>query len=383
MTNDSAPKDGTTGLGSRQPFGSSWPARLAAGLMVASFMLLLLEGSLRVAWYVAGRTAERSAADSTARGLELSEHVVRGIDGTLRYNLVSNVLTTPDRHLLFRVRPNPSGEPVLCYGGIDSDGFRNGRRNRSENAATVLLVGDSCAFGWGICGFDETIGSQLERDLKAGGMSSASVFNLAQPGYSSEQNVRLFRRWLPEIRPSYVVLYLGWNDRWRTKGLTDAQALWLTPLLTSPWARAMTATAIYRTLEWFAGARRVHVGDAGARDPANGHYRVPLDRSLANFGAMIERSRRSGAAVLIVNHPHAAGFPRTRGIEEFAEALEGAFRNDAEFVSLPEMTAQSAGARRYFQPDGFHPNASGARYIAQALAGVILARSRAGRSDSP
>jgi lysophospholipase L1-like esterase len=346
-------------------------------------MLLLIEGSLRVAWYVAGRTPE-GGGDPSVRGVELSEPVAEVIDGTLRYNIVSNVLTTPDRDLLFRVRPNPSGEPVFCYDGIDSNGFRNGRRKRSEHGATVLLVGDSCAFGWGICAFDKTIGSQLERDLKAGGMSSASVFNLAQPGYSSEQSVRLLRRWLPQIRPSYVVLYLGWNDRWKTKGLTDSQALWLTPLLTSPWARIMTATTIYRTLEWMmVGPRPVRVSDAGTRGPTEAHFRVPLARSLANFGAMIELSRRSGASVLIVNHPHAAGFPRTRGIEEFADALEVGFRHDADFVSLPEMSAQSAGARRYFQSDGFHPNAAGARYMARALADAILVRSGPGGSAPP
>ncbi len=368
----------------RRLLRDSWFGRLAAGFVIATVMLLLLEGFLRVVWQLGGPPPGRNVGDPTARGLELPDRIAQEIDGTLRYNIVSNVLTTPDRHLLFRVRPNPGGERVFCYEGIDGSGFRNGEAGRSEKPAAILLVGDSCAFGWGICDFDQTIGAQLRRDLIVAGMSSASVFNLAQPGYSSTQSLMLLRHWLPEVRPKFVVLYLGWNDRWKSQGLTDAQALWLTPLLTSGWARVMTATAIYRTLEWMVGPRSARVGNAGARDPTTARYRVPLDQSLANFGVMIEQSRRIGATVLVVNHPHAAGFPRTKGIEEFADALERAFQHDADFVGLPEMSAQSAGARRYFQSDGFHPNAAGARYIARAVADAILRRSRAGeRGSSP
>jgi lysophospholipase L1-like esterase len=362
----------------------AWLSRLAAGIVTATVMLLLLEGALRLLWYVAGSAVSRDVGDPVARALQLPERVARSIDGSLRWNIVSDVLTTPDRHLVFRVRPNPSGERIFCYEGIDERGFRNGQRGRSTNSAALLLLGDSCAFGWGICHFDQTISAQLERRLiEEGGVSSPAVFNLAQPGYSSAQALLLLRRWFPKLHPRYVVLYLGWNDRWRTRGLTDAQALRLMPVLASPWARAMTTTAIYRTLAWMVGTRSLHVSDLRRGDQTVPGYRVTLEQSLANFRAMIEQSRRGGATVLIVNLPHASGFPRTKGIEELADALEGAFRHDAEFVALPEMAARSPDARRYFLSDGFHPNAKGARYIAQALVDAILRRSRTDDRDSP
>ena len=87
--------------------------------------------------------------------------------------------------------------------------------------------------------------------------------------------------------------------------------------------------------------------------------------------------------MLIVNLPHASGFPRTKGIEEFADAVERAFRGDAEFVALPEMSPQRPETKRYFQSDGFHPNAAGVQYIAQGLAEAILRRSRTDQRDSP
>ena len=71
------------------------------------------------------------------------------------------------------------------------------------------------------------------------------------------------------------------------------------------------------------------------------------------------------------------------GTEQFAAALETAFRDDAVFVALPEMSAETPGARRYFQSDGFHPNAAGAQYVAQGLAEATLRRSRTDQRDSP
>ena len=145
--------------------------RLAAGIVTATVMLLLLEGALRLVWHLAGSVASRNVSDPVALALQLPERLAQGIEGTLRYNLVSDVLTAPDRRLLFRVRPNPTGEQVFCYGGIDERGFRNGLTHRSTNSAAILLLGDSCAFGWGICDFDQTLGAQLERRLIEGGAS--------------------------------------------------------------------------------------------------------------------------------------------------------------------------------------------------------------------
>ena len=121
------------------------------------------------------------------------------------------------------------------------------RNREGSGTLRVLLLGDSCAFGWDICRFDLTIGAQLQ-GLLTGEGGRAEVINLAQPGYSTAQGLLLFRQWFPELRPDFVVLYFGWNDRFPTLGLTDAQILRLMPIAASPWAQALMHTALYAGL---------------------------------------------------------------------------------------------------------------------------------------
>jgi len=353
-------------------------AKLVLGVVVAAIMSGCLEAVLRAAWWLSGSHIEvvstlQNRNDPSEKHFVLPASVAKQLGTSQRFGVESNVLTYPDRDLLFHVRPNPAKADVYCYEGIDRFGYRNRDalqtlRSRPRLGTTrVLLLGDSCAFGWGICRFDETLGFQLEKLIGAP-THRAQVINLAQPGYSTEQGLRLFRRWFPKVRPDFVILYFGWNDLFPTPGLTDAEVLRLLPVTQSAPMRALMGTALYRTLA-FGLSRMVEPSVA----PGTSHRsRVPLEQSGANMRAMVEESRAGGAGVYIVVPPRGPQFNRPDlHIFEFNRAVREVIGDHATFIQPFAMDPAAPGSAAYFLSDGYHPSAPGARLLAEAIADVL------------
>jgi lysophospholipase L1-like esterase len=355
---------------------------LLLGLWTAGVMLCALELALRLVWSYADSpasvvTALENRSDPTAKRILLPTGLVDKFGSSQRYGVQSNVLTYPDSRLLFHVRPNPTGQPVYGYEGIDGQGYRTGgllerRRRMRTGTFRVLLLGDSCAFGWGIYPFEQTIGPQLEQ-LLATDRGRPEVINLAQPGYSTAQGLLLFRYWFPELRPDFVVLYFGWNDVFPTLGMTDTEILRLIPVAASPLAQGMMKTALYKTFAWVASPSPLQQPEPPSVSPTPTHIRVPLDESVANVRAMIDASNAAGARVLIIVPGHGLQFRhRELHIDAFNRAIATSLHGNATLVPLPAMEAGDYRAASYFTGDGFHPSARGARYIADALAAAII-----------
>jgi len=353
-------------------------AKFVVGVATAAAMLVVFEGALRVVWRYGGTadfgvTALENRNDPSATRIVLPSSVAAELGSSQRFGVQSNILTYPDRRLLFRVRPNPTLAPVYCYEGIDADGFRTGgaldtfRRRPRSSAARVLVLGDSCAFGWDICRLDQTVGPQLATVLREHGRSAA-VVSLAQPGYSTAQGLLLFRRWFPELRPDFVVLYFGWNDRYPAPGLTDTQLLRLVPVAGSSWAQSVMSSALYKTFAWI-----VSPVLARSRERARGeHVRVPLEESAANVKAMTEAANAAGARVVIVMPAHGPQFShKDLIIDGFNHAVGDAVAGEAALVRLPAMETGTADAAGYFTRDGYHPNPRGARYVAERIAAAM------------
>jgi lysophospholipase L1-like esterase len=361
--------------------------RLGVGLAIAAVLLILMEIALRVVWKFTGAPSSDTVVVRNRFAPEMAAEVPNwlwnGMPPGLRSNVVGNAMAYPNPEYIFRVRPNPGGQPVYGFAGINALGFRtahlDGERLPAEGvpkALRILYLGDSCAFGWGIRRFEQTMDPQIEQRLAAAGIG-AEVINLAQPGFTTTQGRKLFDEWFPKLRPDFVILQYGWNDRRTSRGFTDHQVMLFLPIVNSRPAKLIMRTALYRTFAWAVHSPTLPPNPvSGDRDldPVvdNDRMRVPLRESIANYQSMIHRSRAAGARVLIVIPPY---LPTVRGLElrirDFNREVEAAFEGEATYLALPAMREPTTDLASYFDPDGIHPSLKGARYIAEAIAEEI------------
>src|SRR3989344_9419533 len=73
---------------------------------------------------------------------------------------------------------------------INSMGLRSNEYNQNEGS--VLVAGDSLAFGWGVQE-NETFGSLLEKKFRSNGRA-IQVINAAVPGYNTANEVDFYKR---------------------------------------------------------------------------------------------------------------------------------------------------------------------------------------------
>jgi hypothetical protein len=128
----------------------------------------------------------------------------------------SPLLFVRDSRLHWKLRPNAE---VLLQGRnvrTDPQGLLGEAPRAGER--TLLVLGDSTAFGWGV-GEGQSFAEVLQARLDATGASSPAapplrVLNAAVPGYSSFQ-VRLQAETLiPRWRPALVIVCVGNNEAW-------------------------------------------------------------------------------------------------------------------------------------------------------------------------
>jgi len=298
----------------------------------------------------------------------------RGMADTLRFHVRSNVLTRHDPELLFRVAPNPTGETIHQYTGINGQGFR-GRLLKAPPPGTrsLLLLGDSCGFGWGLHEYSETIGGRLEQlyAQAESELGARAVFNLSQPGYSSEQARMLFERWHETLQPDLVILYLGWNDLYLS-GSEDRDTLRRLQIANAPELRLIRSTHLFRALEQ---VLRHNPGATPTRAPERGTRRVSQQRSVENLRSIVETVRAGGGYAVIVPPPSVA-FMRSSGMPDYIASLRESLADNALFLELPEMDVTASGRASHFIRDGFHPNERGAAHIAQQILRADLALER-------
>ncbi len=81
----------------------------------------------------------------------------------------------------------------------------------------ILCLGDSCTR---LSGDGAPYSVVLEQALDP---RRVEVFNASLPGYTSHQGLAWLRMQLLAYQPDLVVVYFGWNDHWRSTGMTDRQ----------------------------------------------------------------------------------------------------------------------------------------------------------------
>jgi hypothetical protein len=118
-----------------------------------------------------------------------------------------------DPRLGWRGRPDATGVSASVDFRVRVTHDRLGHRTSAEPWAAdrrnILVVGDSYAWGWGV--EDGEVFSERMMRLRG----DLNVYNLAAPGYGTDQEYLLLREFLethPEVRPETVVLVFFVND---------------------------------------------------------------------------------------------------------------------------------------------------------------------------
>ena len=124
-----------------------------------------------------------------------------------------------DATLIWSMRPALDVEFFGAHISTDTHGFRQNRDQgqNAENSAptkpfTILTLGASPSFGWGVAN-DETYSSQLEVALNKNSSSSRfKIWNGSMIGFSSTQGLKLFKKIAPDIKPDLILVSYVIND---------------------------------------------------------------------------------------------------------------------------------------------------------------------------
>ena len=138
----------------------------------------------------------------------------------------------------------------------------------------LLVLGDSCS--------RVTVnGPPYSAHLQAAlGRAEWEVLNASVPGYSSYQGLIWLRSQLLDAEPDVVVVFYGWNDHWRTTGMTDRE-----------YERSIKPTYV-RLLTLF----------KGRADPPP--FRVSLDEYRENLQSIIDEVGAGGGRVILIANPY-------------------------------------------------------------------------------
>ena len=346
------------------------------GMTVTLLFFLLLEFSLS---FVVRRDADllekvalSNPKDPEKREVFVDRKFYSKMGKWILFDIRNNVLTYPDHKLLFRVRPNPFKKKIFGYSGINALGFRGKDWNIQsfqKDEKKIMIIGDSCGFGWPIRDYRETFAAQLDEKLE-----KWKVYNLSQPGYSSYQGLLLFKRWFKKINPQILILYIGWNDIFPTNFWTDSQAVFFMRWLENPFFRFVRKTYTYSFMHAvFEHFHKPIAKQSNEKTEKRTKIRVPIEQSIENFNEMISSAQTNGAQVIVILPPameqrYEGAFLR---MPPFSRKIYRRFEGKVIFPKLKKMRRDSPEAVKYYVSDGYHPNALGAKYLSEELFRII------------
>ena len=303
----------------------------------------------------------------------------------------------PDREVSFLdpFAPRESREATRWTVHTGPEGYRTPAFTQHPSPGTrrVVALGDSSTFGWGVED-GEAYPAQLGRALarqggdRAGDRAGAwEVLNLGVPGYSTFQGrVMLEREALP-LAPGVVLWSYLSNDGAMT-GEADRAAYARREGPVGALLEALHHSRAYETLEaWIARARgaaasqpRSDVRNIASLAEAAGNAReaVALARSAGVPIVLVANCVRGDTAAVLARAAQETGTPYLDATA-LVEAAIPRIASDPEFEKDREIVAARYGAARVardprlygFLPDLCHPNATGHRLIAEALAPLV------------
>jgi lysophospholipase L1-like esterase len=234
--------------------------------------------------------------------------------------------------------------------------------DRKPGVLRILVLGDSCAFGFGLEA-EEAWPARLATHLQAAGCA-AEVLNAGVPGYTSMQGVVLAGRLMPRLQPDLVLVAFGWNDSSIWDGLTDRQQL-----IASKQREEDRIPLLERSRAYLLLRKLTLQGLRALRGREALPPRVPPAEFAENLATLARMAHAAGAYPLLVAWPfrdQLADPTRPRTAWQERMAVSG--------LPLVDLVAEfrEQGSPDLFLDEG-HANAAGADLAAQAIARAVLA----------
>jgi hypothetical protein len=165
-----------------------------------------------------GRGTEFNTIDDVRRAMlapsNSGSSELSGEDGK-PVSLRAVVAPHPDDHIIYTLKPNLNLQFIRANVTTNSCGMRSPERPvaKPKNTYRIALLGDSFAFGWGV-EQKETFAQVLEDTLNriSNGGPKFEVLNFGVPGYSTFQEVALFKEMGVQFQPDAVLVYFVQND---------------------------------------------------------------------------------------------------------------------------------------------------------------------------
>ncbi len=123
-------------------------------------------------------------------------------------------LFVPDDYLDYHMNPGFHGivKQIDCkyHVDINKDGFRDYEHNLSKSNYRIMALGDSQTYGNGV-EFNETFLYLLENKLQKR-LKNIEIFKMGVPGYGTDNEWFLFRKYYPKYKPDVLLLVFHPND---------------------------------------------------------------------------------------------------------------------------------------------------------------------------
>lgn len=289
----------------------------------------------------------------------------------------------------------PGTEGVFLSNGVETDviinaaGFRdkNVDFDRQTEEMRVLVLGDSLAWGFGVNGAN-MVTSKLE-DLLPG----VEAINLAVSGYSTDQELLLYKELGYRYKADLVVLVVARNDlrgnlskkeyliygkpafEWRGDNLVAVNQ----PVEKTPMIQRLLSQAAMHSYILTAAARTIH--ELSPTDPpaAAGQSPTPSDEPPENRGRRFENSPRFHMLVSLINELQKSITDKQGNVPLLVMFQDGIPHGEYLAEQMTELEFDSVLLDDYLTPrdpsthveDLLHWNPAGNGIVAQVIADYI------------
>lgn len=321
-----------------------------------------------------------------ARRLAVQRNLAGADQAGAAYTFRTMIQPTADPAVPYRLKPNLDGRFAGKAFTTNSHHMRSPEVALAKPAGTIRLagLGDSVGFGWGV-GQDETYLAVLARLLAAGGRRVQQL-NFACPSYNTAVETAVYQRMARPFKPDLAVMLFVAND-------FDMPSMMLEPVRRWRWDHSYIIEQLRRRLAmaWSDAVNESEPVFTSQDRPAPGggdRQRQWLARlkqyygrgaGLAGVKASLDDWSRllaaDGIPGILLYYPNRPDKPDPRVSQVLAHCRRLGIHTVDMTGPLAEYLRAHGGATMaqaiWIHPGDPHPNATGHRLMAEALARLI------------